>query len=124
MNMPNLTVLRDVDGDGVADQRRELLVDLGPPAPGWPGGFNDHVVSGLRLGMDGFLYVSVGDKGIPLAHATDGGEFQLRGGGVVRVRPDGSRLELVASGTRNHLDVCMNERDHAFTYDNTGLTTP
>jgi len=119
MNMPHLTVLRDTDGDGVADQRRELLVDVGPPAPGWPGGFNDHVVSGLRLGMDGFLYVSVGDKGIPLAHATDGGELQLRGGGVVRVRPDGSRLELVASGTRNHLDVCMNERDHVFTYDNT-----
>jgi putative membrane-bound dehydrogenase-like protein len=119
MNMPHLTVLRDVDGDGVADQRQELLSDLGPPAPGWPGGFNDHIVSGIRLGMDGYLYVSVGDKGIPLAHGTDGGELQLRGGGVVRVRPDGSHLELVASGTRNHLDVCMNERDHIFTYDNT-----
>jgi len=119
MNMPRLTVLRDRDGDGVAEERRELITNLGPPAPGWPGGFNDHIVSGLRLGMDGFLYVSVGDKGVPRASGTDGSEITLRGGGVVRVRPDGSQLEIVASGTRNHLDVCMNERDDIFTYDNT-----
>jgi hypothetical protein len=31
MNMPHLTVLRDVDGDGVADQRQELLSDLVRP---------------------------------------------------------------------------------------------
>jgi putative membrane-bound dehydrogenase-like protein len=119
MNMPHLTVLRDRDGDGVAEERTELLTNLGPVAPGWPGGFNDHIVSGLRLGMDGFLYVSVGDKGIPHATGTDGSELTLHGGGVVRVRPDGSHLELVANGTRNHLDVCMNEFDEIFTYDNT-----
>src|SRR5688572_5268450 len=55
MNMPHLTVLRDRDGDGIAEERKELLTDLGPPAPGWPGGFNDHIVTGLRLGMDGWL---------------------------------------------------------------------
>ncbi|MSR46233.1 MAG: c-type cytochrome [Planctomycetes bacterium] len=119
MNMPNLTVLRDRDGDGIAEERRELLTDLGPKAPGWPDGFNDHIVTGLRLGMDGWLYVSVGDKGIPGAHGTDGSTIQLRGGGVVRLRPDGSELEVVASGTRNHLDVAMDERDTIFTYDNT-----
>lgn len=119
MNMPRLTVLHDRDGDGVAEERRELLTDLGPPAPGWPGGFNDHIVSGLRLGMDGWLYVSVGDKGIPGATGTDGSRITLRGGGVVRLRPDGSQLEVVARGTRNHLDVALDERDEIFTYDNT-----
>ncbi len=119
MNMPHLTVLRDRDGDGVAEERRELITNLGPVAPGWPGGFNDHIVSGLRLGMDGFLYVSVGDKGVPGANGTDGSAIQLHGGGVVRVRPDGSQLEVVATGTRNHLDVAMNELDDLFTYDNT-----
>src|SRR6185295_1417130 len=79
MNMPHLTRLADTNGDGVADERTEVLTDLGPPAPGWPGGFNDHIVSGIRLGMDGFLYVAVGDKGIPLAHGTDGRTLQLRG---------------------------------------------
>ena len=119
MNMPELTVLRDTDGDGVADQREVLIDDLGPPAPGWPGGFNDHIVSGLRLGMDGFLYVSVGDKGVPRAHGTDGSAITLHGGGVVRVRPDGSQLEVVARGTRNHLDVAINSKGDLFTHDNT-----
>ncbi len=119
MNMPHLTVLRDRNGDGVAEERRELLTDLGPNAPGWPGGFNDHIVSGLRLGMDGWLYVSVGDKGVPGAHGVDGSTIQLHGGGVVRVRPDGTQLEVVATGTRNHLDVALDERDEIFTYDNT-----
>jgi putative membrane-bound dehydrogenase-like protein len=119
MNMPHLTRLVDKDGDGVADERTEVLTDLGHPAPGWPGGFNDHIVSGIRLGMDGFLYVAVGDKGIPGAHGTDGRTLQLRGGGVVRVRPDGTGLEIVASGLRNILDVAIDERGEMFTYDNT-----
>src|SRR5258706_21836 len=72
MNMPHLTRLMDKDGDGIAEERTEILSDLGPPAPGFPGGFNDHIVSGIRLGMDGYLYVAVGDKGIPGAHGTDG----------------------------------------------------
>jgi putative membrane-bound dehydrogenase-like protein len=119
MNMPHLTRLRDTDGDGVADERTEILTDLGPRAPGQPGGFNDHIVSGIRLGMDGFLYITVGDKGIPLAHGSDGSTLTLRGGGVIRVRPDGSRLELVASGLRNILDVAIDDHGEMFTYDNT-----
>lgn len=119
MNMPYLTRLRDVNGDGVADERKEVLTTLGPNAPGHPGGFNDHIVSGIRLGLDGFLYVAVGDKGIPRAIGTDGRELTLRGGGVVRVRPDGSRLEIVASGLRNVLDVAIDARGEMFTYDNT-----
>jgi len=122
MNMPRLTRLADRDGDGVAEERQEILTDLGPKAPGAPGtsgGFNDHIVSGIRLGMDGFLYVAVGDKGIPGAHGTDGSTIELRGGGVVRVRPDGSGLEVVATGLRNVLDVAIDERGEMFTYDNT-----
>lgn len=119
MNMPHLTVLRDVDGDGVAEDRRELLTDLGPVAPGVPGGFNDHIVSGLRYGMDGYLYVACGDKGVPLAHGTDGKTLTLRGGGVIRMRPDGSQLEIVARGLRNILDVAMDANGEMFTYDNT-----
>ncbi|MEO6708460.1 MAG: HEAT repeat domain-containing protein, partial [Planctomycetota bacterium] len=119
MNMPHLTVLRDRDGDGVAEERKELLSDLGPVAPGYPGGFNDHIISGLRYGMDGYLYVACGDKGVPLAHGTDGSTISLRGGGVVRMRPDGSKLEIVARGLRNILDVAMDANGEMFTYDNT-----
>jgi putative heme-binding domain-containing protein len=127
-----------LDADGRATKREDLFTDVGPKsAP--PGGFNDHVPSGVRMGMDGFLYVSIGDKGIPKmtrhpndknpdgvevaegrTRITKNGRFiSLEGGGVIRFRPDGSRLEVFASGTRNHLDVPMDEHDRIFVRDNT-----
>ncbi len=117
MHAPHYTMFKDTDGDGVADVRKELADGFGPP----PGqyGFNDHIVTGTRLGMDGFVYVSVGDKGIPSATGSDGSTISLEGGGVVRMRLDGTELENFSSGTRNHLDVAMDSLDNIFTYDNT-----
>jgi glucose/arabinose dehydrogenase len=37
----------------------------------------------------------------------------------VRFRPDGTDLEVFATGTRNHLDFSINTEDEMFTYDNT-----
>lgn len=117
MHAPHYTMFKDTDGDGVADVRRELADGFGPPAGVY--GFNDHIVTGTQLGLDGFVYVSVGDKGIQKATGADGSTITLEGGGVVRMRPDGTRLEVVSSGTRNHLDVAMDSLDNMFTYDNT-----
>ena len=118
MNMPNLTVLRDTDGDGKADQRKELFTDLGVPA-GQPNMFNDHIVSGLQIGIDGYLYISVGDKGVPKATGPDGRTAQVFGGGILRCRLDGNGLEVYSSGTRNHLEPNLDDKDNLFTYDNT-----
>lgn len=117
MHAPHYTMFRDTDGDGVADVRKDLADGFGPPAGIF--GFNDHIVTGTRLGMDGRIYVSVGDKGIQKATGADGSTITLEGGGVVRMRPDGTELEVVTSGTRNHLDVAMDSLDNIFTYDNT-----
>ena len=64
VHAPFLSAFRDTDGDGKADERVDLMTGLGPRLPGF-NGINDHVASGIRLGMDGFLYIAVGDKGIP-----------------------------------------------------------
>lgn len=117
MHAPHYTMFRDTDGDGVADVRKDLAEGFGPPAGVF--GFNDHIVTGTRLGLDGLVYVSVGDKGIQRATGADGSTITLEGGGVVRMRPDGTELEIVTSGTRNHLDVAMDSLDNIFTYDNT-----
>ena len=114
---PLLTALRDTDGDGRADQRIDLVRGLGPRNPAF-NGYNDHVISGMRLGMDGFVYVPFGDKGIPAAVGSDGKTLRVRGGGVLRVRPDGTDLELVASGLRNPLSVAINRHGDAFAYGN------
>ncbi len=116
MNMPRLTVLRDDDGDGRADRSEELFDDLGLPASPR---LNDHIVSGLQFGIDGRLYISVGDKGVPKATGPDGRTVQLVGGGILRCNPDGTELEVFTSGTRNHLEPNLDAADNLFTYDNT-----
>ncbi len=68
VHAPYLSAFRDTDSDGKADARVDLVTGLGPKLPGF-NGLNDHVASGLRLGMDGFLYIAVGDKGIPRGSA-------------------------------------------------------
>ncbi len=117
MHAPHYTMFRDIDGDGVADVRKDLADGFGPPAGVY--GFNDHIVTGTRLGLDGRVYVSVGDKGVPKATGADGSTISLEGGGVISMRLDGTQLEIVSTGTRNHLDVAMDSLDNIFTYDNT-----
>jgi len=114
---PFLSALRDRDGDGRAEERIDLVTGLGPDPPAF-NGINDHVPSGVRLGMDGFLYLSIGDKGIPNATARDGSTIRMKGGGVIRVRPDGSDLEIVSTGERNPLSVMLTTTDEIFTYGN------
>ncbi len=117
VHAPYLSSFRDTDGDGRADERNDLVRGLGPDVPAF-NGINDHIASGLRLGMDGYLYVAVGDKGIPRAIGTDGSAIRMRGGGVIRVRPDGTGLEVVSTGERNPLSVALGDTDEIFTYGN------
>ncbi|HVS34449.1 MAG TPA: HEAT repeat domain-containing protein, partial [Gemmataceae bacterium] len=135
VNAPHVTVFT-LNEDGTAKDKSDLFTDLGPPVAGVPS-FNDHIPSGIRYGADGWLYVSIGDKGIPRmtrkekdegsVYVTEGRErrtkdgqyISLEGGGVIRFRPDGSHLEVFCSGTRNHLDVPLDDHDRIFVRDNT-----
>ena len=106
------------DDQGVGKDREDLFTTN--PNPNLNGrGFNDHIPSNLRLGMDGWFYMTTGDKGIYGAVGKDGSKVNLQGGGIMRFRPDATHLELYANGTRNHLDVAINSEDEMFTYDNT-----
>jgi putative heme-binding domain-containing protein len=117
VHAPFLSAFRDTDGDGKADTRVDLMTGLGPELPGF-NGINDHIASGIRLGMDGFLYIAVGDKGIPRGVARDGTTVKLFGGGVIRIRPDGTGLEIVSTGECNPLSVALSATDEIFTYGN------
>ena len=117
VHAPFLSALTDTDGDGRGDRRDDLMTGLGPANPAFSG-INDHVASGMRLGMDGFLYIAVGDKGIPKGVGKDGATIRMKGGGVIRIRPDGSDLEIVSTGERNPLSVALTDRDDVFTYGN------
>ena len=113
---PHLSVFIDKDRDGVADEQKILVRDIAFDYDKRPA---DHTTNGLSLGVDGYLYIAGGDFGFMDAVGTDGTHLQHRGGGVIRVRPDGSGLELHSTGTRNILEVAISPRMDLFARDNT-----
>lgn len=113
---PHLSEFIDADGDGVAEKQNLLIKDI---AFGFKDRPADHTTNGLSLGIDGWLYVAVGDFGFLKATGTDGRSLQMRGGGVVRLRPDGSNLEIYSTGTRNILEVAISPLMDLFARDNT-----
>jgi putative heme-binding domain-containing protein len=79
----------------------------------------DHTTNGFRVGVDGWIYVAMGDFGATKAVGKDGTTLQMHGGGVVRVRLDGSGLEDYSFGQRNIYDVAIDPFMNVFTRDNT-----
>jgi putative membrane-bound dehydrogenase-like protein len=117
MHPPTLTVFHDDDGDGVADRQEVLVTGLTTNMINTRGG--DHTTNGIRMGIDGWIYIGVGDYGIKEAKGKDGRTITLRGGGIVRVRPDGTELEIYATGLRNPFDLAIDPFLNLFTRDNT-----
>jgi len=140
-NSPDLTIVRDLDGDDEADEYVLLYTDVGNI---------EHALHGLNFAPDGRLYMSKGNsKGLnqpgrtaPHAFLELHGQTPLPGapeipparvftketyratyqdpeddwgrcGGVLRCNPDGSNLELVARGFRNPWDIAF---DAEFTW--------
>ncbi|MEM7697015.1 MAG: plastocyanin/azurin family copper-binding protein [Verrucomicrobiota bacterium] len=116
LHPPHVSVFYDRDGDGVSEESKRLISNI---AFGFEDRPADHTSNGLELGIDGWIYAAIGDFGFLNATGSDGRELQLWGGGVVRFRPDGSGLELFASGTRNILATPMSPTLDLFSRDNT-----
>jgi len=115
----DLVVLTDADGDGVADGPAEKLVEHICSATAIKSRGTDHSTNGIQLGIDGWIYIAIGDFGFADAVGTDGTKLTLLGGGIVRVRPDGSEMELYTSGMRNIYDVAIDPFMNLFTRGNT-----
>ena len=85
--------LRDSDGDGVADEQQTILDDL--PA------FGLHQNNALLLAPDGRLLLAMGST------TNHGPELDPRNGTILSVEPDGSDLQILASGFRNPFDMAF-----------------
>ncbi len=116
MHPPHLSVFFDRDLDGVAEEQQVLVRNLAFDYDKRPA---DHTTNGLSLGVDGWLYIAGGDFGFMNATGTDGRQITHRGGGVLRVRPDGTGLEIYSTGTRNILEVAISPEMEMFARDNT-----
>lgn len=116
LHPPHITAFIDKDGDGVAEDSQRLISNIAFDFSGRPA---DHTTNDLEMGIDGWIYIAGGDFGFMKATGTDGRELQHRGGGVIRFRPDGTGLELFATGTRNILAVPTSPLLDQFARDNT-----
>ena len=129
-NTKALFRLRDADGDGVLEEKQELVRTEGGVGHG-----RNHI----KLGPDGHIWMVNGNNVLlpsPLAessplrnYASDqplpnpwdpvmfDGTVELPAGHVLRVSPDGNKVELIAGGLRNALDIAFNRDGELFTFD-------
>ncbi|WBL41607.1 c-type cytochrome [Algoriphagus halophytocola] len=115
----NLVVFTDANGDGVADGHSQLLIEgISSPEHLRSRG-TDHSTNGIRMGIDGWIYIAVGDFGFHDAEDREGTKLTMLGGGIVRVRPDGTEMEVYTHGTRNIYDVAIDPFMNIYTRGNT-----
>lgn len=140
-NAPDLTVVRDLDGDDTADEYVRIYTDLGNL---------EHGLHGLNWAPDGRLYMSKGNSkgltqpgrmaprpfrdlwGVTAPDGTpdfpepesftpetyrrayhDPADDWGREGGILRCEDGGKQLEIVATGFRNPWDITA---DHGFNW--------
>lgn len=115
MHAPFLTALRDKDGDGKADERRDLISGLGLPPEQNP--VRLHCANGLVMGHDGWLYLALGDHGCDVKRP-EGDRLVFEGGGILRCRSDGRDLHVFSRGLRNIYDVALDDELNVFVRDN------
>jgi quinoprotein glucose dehydrogenase len=115
-DIPNLWLLRDDNKDGVADSKKSLLHGFGVRV-----GFLGHDLHGLRIGPDGKLYFSIGDRGAHVLTKEGPNEKVVANheeGVVYRCNLDGTGLEIFARGLRNPQELAFDAYGNLWTGDN------
>ncbi|MSU61815.1 MAG: c-type cytochrome [Pedosphaera sp.] len=94
---PDLVMLEDTDGDGLADKRTVLLTGFGHTDNG--------SLHGLTFGPDGWLYLTMGQPDGYQLKRSDGSILSGKSGALLRCRPDGSDIEVVCRGFENLVEI-------------------
>ncbi len=112
--IPDLWLLKDTNNDGVADYRKALATGFGVHIS-----FGGHDLHGLKMGPDGKLYFSIADRGLNVISG-DRHLINPDSGAVLRCNPDGTELEIFATGLRNPQELAFDQFGNLWTGDNNG----
>jgi quinoprotein glucose dehydrogenase len=110
---PDLWRLKDTDDDGVADVREVVAHGFGIHIA-----YAGHDMHGPRLGPDGRIYWSIGDKGVNVVSKEGQKWYYPHEGCVLRCEPDGQGFEVFAHGLRNVQEIAFDEYGNMFGVDN------
>jgi quinoprotein glucose dehydrogenase len=111
--IPSLYKLTDTKGEHKADAKTVLSTGYGIHVQ-----FVGHDLHGLKIGPDGRLYFSVGDRGLNVVTKEGKKLFNPDSGAVLRCELDGSNLEMIHIGLRNPQELAFDDYGNLFTYDN------
>ncbi len=112
---PDLWRLKDTDGDGVADVKELVCTGFGVHIA-----YAGHDMHGPRLGPDGRIYWTIGDKGSNVVSKEGRRFFYPHTGAVLRCEADGAGFEVFATGVRNIQEVAFDDYGNLFGVDNDG----
>ena len=90
---------------------------------GWGGADHDHGVHAIVYGPDGNYYFNNGDRGLDVTdrggqRVVSGPDEKYYGGSALRVRPDGTGLEVVAHNFRNPYELTIDSFGNIWQSDN------
>jgi len=110
---PDVWKFKDLNADGKADQKESIAHGFGLHIA-----YAGHDMHGLRVGPDGRIYWSIGDKGVSVVDQKGMRHHYPNQGCVLRCNPDGSDFKVFAHGLRNVQEIAFDEYGNMFGVDN------
>ena len=111
--IPDFWHFTGVDDAGKAEKRENYFTGFGVHI-----GVTGHDLHGLRMGPDGKIYMSSGDRGFVVTNKEGRILNNPDTGAVLRCNQDGSGLEIVCIGLRNPQELAFDQYGNLFTDDN------
>ncbi len=109
-SIPNIYLMTDADGDGVADKREVLYSQYG---------FKDtHGMTGEFMhGFDGWVYCCHGFSNTSSVKSKGTDSLAMTSGNTYRIKPDGSRIEIFTHGQVNPFGLAFDSLGNLYSAD-------